>query len=97
VPFTNSWLLRAAASSSCVVGKENTWNHRLKVKSSLEVHGTIPPMIQESHFLRRCFFQNVDQLHGVFHGDSFRSRSAKSIYVVATRTFVAEDKGEEVD
>lgn len=43
------------------------------------------------------FFQNVDQLHGVFHSDSFRSRSAKSIDVVATRTFAAEDKGEEVD
>ena len=33
------------------------WNHRLKVKSSPEVHGTITPMIQESH--RRCFFSKT--------------------------------------
>lgn len=97
MPFTNSWLLRAAASSSCVVGNKKHMESSLKSKiqpRSLWNHYTNDPGI--SPFVGGVVFENLDQLHGVFHGDSFRSRSAKSIDV-ATRTFVAEDKGEEVD
>ena len=98
VPFTNSWFLRAA-SSSCV---KTHVEPSFKVKSSpprsscnLYTNDSVISLFVD--FLLEEGIWKCGQLHGVFHGNSLRSRSAKSIDVVATPTFVAEDKGEQVD